>query len=68
MGVVTIARVLAGIILIPHPLSYRPCFLALKSNPKPTKRFYLHACKTPHEPTISPPGRYTLRHATKCKV
>jgi Magnesium chelatase, subunit ChlI len=48
-GVVTIARVLAGIILIPHSLSYRPrpCFLALKGNPKPTKRLHLHACETP---------------------
>ena len=64
-GVVTIARVLAGIILIPHPLSYRPCFLALKSNTKPTKRLHLHARETPDEPTISPPSRYTLRHATK---
>jgi hypothetical protein len=46
-GVVTIARVLEGIILIPHSLSYKPCFLALKSNPKPSKRLHLHAHETP---------------------
>jgi magnesium chelatase family protein len=45
-GVVTIARVLAGIILIPHSLSYKPCFLELKRNPKLTKRLHLHAHAT----------------------
>jgi predicted ATPase with chaperone activity len=46
-GVATIARVLAGIILISPSLSYRPCFLALKSNPKPTKRLHRHVRETP---------------------
>jgi magnesium chelatase family protein len=41
-GVVTIARILVGIMLTP-PTLLRPCLLSLQSNPKPEKRLHLHA-------------------------